>query len=306
MKKERQTMKKTQSHAMNRPAARIAALMTLVASGVAVAQPTSALVLDEFSTSLGIAVDQTGSPVDFNTFPTFARFVGTSDTDADYAGPRLDLIVEITFPNSNPNSDGTGRSVGLAGAGLKFDNYNADSDGDGSNGPGRDPYVLNFTFVESGTNNAVALDLLSMGFRDIDETRGTGMVGEENILVDGPGTGAVLGTTGAGIDVTNELQASGGSYAALGLGDSPFDFKLDPNSSNNDAIIDFADVDGTFSLVFSNEAGGANLGGGFNIVGGAAIDIENPVVTEVSNIPAPGAAAVLGLGGLVAARRRRA
>lgn len=255
------------------------------------------LTIDSFSTSLGIAVDGDGNAVDFNAFPTFARFQNSA--------PGLDLLVEIEFPNADPNNDGTGRRVGLAGAGLKFQNYNADPDGDGSNGPGRDPFVLNYQFVTAGTNNGVAIDELSVGLRDLDENRGS--IGEENILADSRANNITSLAFESGIDlrIGGGLQDSGGQYAALGLTDGdPFDFKLDPNINNNEAVINFADLaDGSFSLIFSNEAGGNNLSGGFNLVGGAAIDTTGFTTTQV--VPAPGSLALLGLGGLAAMRRRR-
>jgi hypothetical protein len=255
------------------------------------------ITINDFSTSQSIATnlnDLTGANqgsfvADINQ--TAARFFGAAN------GGTVDLLVEVAFPNGDPNTDGTGRRVGLAGAGLAFDNYFQPAGR-------RDPFFLNYTFVDSGTFNPVAIDFLSFGLRDLDEQRNTGEVGEENILFDAAATGAIEALTPAGVNVVNgALQDVGGQYAALGLTDAdPFDFKLDPDTPNNDAVINFANISGTFSLVFANEAGGSNLGGGFNVVGGSRIDTTGFTRTVV---PAPGAAAVLGLAGIAAARRRR-
>jgi hypothetical protein len=269
----------------------------VAASAVVASGASAGLVINDFSTSQSIATDLndlTGANVgsftaDINQ--TAARFFGAAD------GGNVDLLVEIQFPNSNPNTDGTGRRVGLAGAGLAFDDY--------FQSPNRDPYVIKYTFVQTGTFTPVAIDFLSFGLIDLDERRNTGEVGEENILFDASATGAFETFTPAGVNVVNgALQDNGGQYAALGLTDNdPFDFKLDPDTENNNAVINFANVNGSFSLIFANEAGGSNLAGGFNVVGGSLIDTSGFVRTPV---PAPGAAGVLAVVGLAAARRRRA
>jgi len=275
-------------------------MMQSMASGVAVAVTagvaaagSTPLVIDDFSTSFSIATninDTSGANVGSfspNINQTAVRFFGAADSG------NLDLLVEIV---GTPNAG----QVGLAGAGLAFNDYSQGSD--------RDPFVLNYQFVQTGTNTGVAIDELSVGLKDLDEHRGTGQIGEENILVDGSANNVTSVETPSGVDVVfGNLQDNGNQYAALGLNNSdPFDFKLDPNSQDDDAVINFANLtDGSFSLVFSNEAGGSELSGGFNLVGGAQIDTSGFTSTQVIPLPHPAAMAAAGLAGIAVVRRRR-
>jgi len=268
----------------------VSGIAVAVTAGVA-ASGSTPLVIDDFSTSFSIATkindtdgDNVGSFTP-NINQTEVRFFEAADSG------NLDLLVSIV---GSPNEG----QAGLAGAGLEFSNY--------SQGSVRDPFVINYQFVDSGTNNGVAIDELSVGLKDLDENRGS--IGEENILVDGSANNVTSVETPSGVDVVfGNLQDIGGQYAALGLNDSdPFDFKLDPNTNNNEAVINFANLtDGSFSLVFSNEAGGSNLSGGFNLVGGAAIDTSEFTTTQVIPLPHPAAMATAGLAGLALVRRRR-
>jgi len=239
-----------------------------------------------------------------------------------WTGPALDLRVDLTFPNTNPNSrttpNGSSTNIGLGTGGNPFfQSYTgADPDGDGTRGGAREPFVYTYSFFESGTNNAFTVADLSVGFTDFDNDR-SNFIGREVLVA----LGADSVVTASGVDATlNDLSNPadiGRGQQIAGRADieaDPTAVRLDPNLSTNgspinSAVVNFSQTD-SFEMIFMNEGfntgnGGAGLvGGGFGFTGGAEINFGS-LETSTTVVPAPGSLALLGLGGLAAMRRRR-
>lgn len=237
--------------------------------------------LTSFSTSLGIAVDENGTDITPNRFQDFARF----QNSASLNGQSLDLLVDLRFPEENDANFGNANdrqdtgTVGLAGAGLAFNGLdrNIRDDDAPSERVGPDTryedFILNYRFVESGTDTVVQLDKLSVGFRDLDLNQSA--IGREVLTLANVSSVVV---DSAGVVDVNQIPA-----AMSGVSPSGSAVQLIPQSNNNDVRVNLFDV-GAFDVRFFNRTGGNNpVSGGFNVVGGSAIDVgDNPSITQVS------------------------
>jgi hypothetical protein len=258
----------------------------LAAIGLFVTAPfANAAELTNFSTSFGIAVDENGNSIKPNRFQDFARF----QNSASLNGQDLDLIVDLQFPEESDSNFGNANdrqvdgTVGLAGAGLGFNDLDRsikDADAPSERvGPDTryEDFILNYRFVESGTETVVQLDKLSLGFIDLDLNQSA--IGREVLTLSN--VSSVLVETGGSVDV-NQVPA-----AKSGVDPSGSAVQLIPQSNNNNVRVNLFDV-GAFDVRFFNRTGGAPtspVSGGFNVVGGASIDVgDNPSITQV---PAP-------------------
>jgi hypothetical protein len=257
----------------------------LVAIGLVFTAPVAnAAELSNFSTSLGIAVDENGNSISPDIDQDFARF---QDSASLNGGPDLDLLVDLQFPEENDSNFGNANdrqgagTVGLAGAGVAFsglDRSITDADAPSERvGPDTryEDFILNYRFVESGTDTVVQLDKLSLGFRDLDLNQSA--IGREVLTL--PNVSSVVVETGGSVDANQVPDAKSG------VSPSGSAVQLIPQSNNNDVRVNLFDV-GSFDVRFFNRTGGTNpVSGGFNVVGGSAIDVgHNPSITQV---PAP-------------------
>jgi hypothetical protein len=120
-------------------------------------------------------------------------------------------------------------------------------------------------------------------------------------------TSSIGGTAGAAVAAGQPLLSLGGievfiPYAALGLSAGQT-FKLSAMINNGDHNYLSNQFAGSLPVGTGN-LGGNGTGGFTGNVGG--IDLNNFAGDQFIVVPTPGAMALLGLGGLVAARRRRA
>jgi hypothetical protein len=268
----------------------------LAAIGLLVTTPVAnGAELTSFSTSFGIAVDENGNSITPNKFKDFARF----QDSASLNGQNLDLLVDLRFPEKNDSSFGNANdrqgagTVGLAGAGLSFNGLDRSiRDADAPNetvGPDTryEDFILNYRFVEAGTSTVVNLDKLSLGFRDLDLNQSA--IGREVLTL--PNVSRVVVEDGGSVDVNPVAPAESG------VNPSGPAVQLVPQSNNNDVRVDLFDV-GAFDVRFFNRTAGSNsVNGGFNLVGGAAIDVgSEPTITQVTSVPVPATFGLLGVG----------
>ena len=273
------------------------------------------LTLDTLNTSDGVRLS-----------PTSVRLENVTDDQSTWSGPTLDLEVSLSFPNTDPNGrttpNGSSTSVGVGTGGNPFfSNYTgADPDGDGSFGPGREPFVYTYSFVDQ-QGDPFEIDLLSIGFTDFDND-GSNFIGREVLVI----AGVDSVRTAAGVDVLlndlsdpNDLGRGQEITGRPGIENDPSAVRLDPNLATNGSLINAAVINlsnvSSFDVLFMNEGfntgnGGAGLvGGGFGFTGGAELDFASEgVETSVTStpIPVPSSMPILGLGllALAACARR--
>lgn len=247
---------------------------------------------------------------------TSVRLHNVTDDQKGWSGPTLDLDVTLSFPNADPNNrttpNGSQTKVGVGTGGNPFfSNYTgADPDGDGSFGPGREPFVYTYSFVDD--NGApFEIDSLSIGFTDFDND-GSNFIGREVLVI--PGVDSVK--TGPGVDASfndpsdpNDLGRGQDITGRTDVENEPSAVRLDPNLSingslTNAAVINFSNVS-SFEVLFMNEgfntgnSGAGLVGGGFGFTGGAELDyVSDNVETSVAStpVPVPPSLPLLGLG----------
>ena len=131
----------------------------------------------------------------------------------------------------------------------------------------------------------------------------------------GPGDLPLAGAAGgfgitSGWDNSNVLGVDGASAAGALTATTGFEFSID-------MLAAFGEIPSQvgISVIISNDNGGflsnqvlgeTGIGGGGNLGGGANVNFNNIAGNQFAVIPAPASMALLGMGGLVAARRRRA
>ena len=133
------------------------------------------------------------------------------------------------------------------------------------------------------------------GFPDADAYFG-GFVGDWNANGDGVASNLVNLMAGEG----TTAAANGASIGNLNIFNNAL---LGTDDNSNPLAIFSFDTSGTTSELSYSAEGVANMFADGNIFG-TPLDTQFVVISD-RLVPAPGAAAVLGLGGLVAARRRR-
>ncbi|MGD1916224.1 MAG: hypothetical protein ACFCBV_08575 [Phycisphaerales bacterium] len=157
---------------------------------------------------------------------------------------------------------------------------------------GNDPIVLldsTFDLPAIQSIDMVSIDIAHSWAADI-ELILTSPGGDIFTITDDNGSGVLLGDGGsllAGVGVYDFVSAAGnGSWADFGFGDS-----APAGTYDADSWTDGPFAAGTWSIFLADDAGGDD-----GAVGSIRVDYT---------IPAPASAALLGLGGLAAARRRR-
>lgn len=259
-----------------------------------------AATLTDVSTSLSKAVDINGNPVDFDDFVDFARFENAGTVD----GQSIDLIAELRLPDAadfgplaDQSDNGTTR-VGLAGAGLKFENLERGLREPSSGLDTRLPpdtvfqdFIIDLSVVESGTSTIVPLDEFGIAFRDLDDNES--FIGTEFITLSG----------------VSEIETVPGQQTVTVTDPVTGTVTIEPTVLNNsDVAALFRDVTGPVSIGFLNHTGGSGeVNGGFNIIGSANANFGAPTETiSVAPIPLPAPALMLvgALGAITAVKRR--
>ena len=247
---------------------------------------------------------------------TSVRLDNITKDQTGWMGPELDLKVELSFPNTNPNSrttpNGDGTKIGLGTSGNPFfQRYTgADPDGDGTFGPGREPFVYTYSFVDEN-GDPFEIDSLSIGYTDFDND-GSNFIGREVLVIPDVASVKTASYVDAIFNNLSDPNDLGRGQAITGRTDvenDPSAVRLDPNladngSLKNAAVINFSNVS-SFEVLFMNEGfntgnGGAGLfGGGFGFTGGAELDFASEdLETSVASqpIPVPPSLPMLGLG----------
>jgi hypothetical protein len=227
------------------------------------AQNSGGTVLSSLNTSLANIAYGTGDPFADNPTVTFEEGYAPSNTGAHatrpsettwarasdvatYKGDSLDVVVEVSKKNGDPVPE----NVGFAGIGG----------GNQINIDANDIYLYEYTFVQAGTNNTVALDGLSIGLTDLDERAGG--LAHEKLTIHGADQATYQNST---IDASVENGAI------------VLDPKVSTNNGSNNVLVDFTNVSSfTIEYDLTTSPGNAWHVGGWNLVGGDEINLADP------------------------------
>lgn len=284
----------------------------LVCAGAALAQPTmdgtldasygAALSIQNTSTSFGNStlgqVDYAnGSELDgffCQSSPGFLHLFFTGNLESNFN--KFELFIDSkaggqnTLRGDNPDVDFNGLNRM---AGMTFDNgFDADYWVSCTGGGG--PYALYANFAELLTTGGGAGGYLgTTGAASSGSLSGGSVVNGILMTLNNSNTGGVGGGTGldSGAGVTTGIEISI-PLSVLGIADAT-------------GVKVTAMINGGGHDFMSNQVL-AGIGGGDHLGEPSLINFNRIAGEQFITIPAPGAAALLGLGGLLSARRRRA